>query len=385
MATDTSTDLEALKSPILLGSKWARNRIWMAPMSACYADTDGYVTNAEIEHYGRRARGGASVIVTENAAISTSGRQLPRQTMVSDERYLPGLTKLASAIHDGGALAILQIVHAGRYAGPWDEYEARRRLAPTALEFPLLPGRRVTPQEITPDEIFTVIEDFGRAAALARHAGFDGVEIHGAQGFLITQFLSPRTNHRADEWGGSFDNRARFALEVVASVRRSVPDDFIVGFHLLAQELLPGGITLDEALQLAVRLQAAKVDFLIPVTATFEDLHSHRDLLSRPRFQVAHAAAIAAKVEIPVVANGYLNGPAEAARIVASGRAAAVGLARPLLVDPDWPKKVVDGQTEDIHECPCDPPQCIRSQLGGVTCHHWPQTALSRGYFGYDD
>ena len=385
MSSTVATAGSVLAEPLRVGELTTRNRIWMAPMSVCYADDSGYVTDAEVEHYGRRAQGGAAVVVTENAAISDSGRQLPRQTMVSDDRFVPGLRRIAAAIRIHGAVSILQIVHAGRYAGPWDVYEKQRRLAPSSVSFPLLPGRVVTPQEITRSEIDKAIDDFAAAADRATRAGFDGIEIHGAQGFLISQFLSPRMNHRTDQWGGPYENRARFALRVVDAVRAAVPARTLVGFHLLVRELLPGGFTPDDARRLAVDLESRGVDFIIPATATFEDLHSHRDAVSLPRFQMPDVRDIAAAVQIPVIANGALGEPEDVARIVAGGEADAVALARPMLVDPDWAAKVIDGRSDNLRLCPCRPPQCIQTQLKGASCHSWPAAALERGYLGYED
>ena len=186
-----TTMFAPLFEPLQLGAATARNRIMHAPMSVCYGDEAGFVTRPEVEHYARRARGGAGTVITENFAVSESGRQMPKQTVVSLDAHVAGLTELAGAVKAHGALAMVQLVHAGRYAGPWDVYHEARRLAPSAVPFELTAGRIVTPQEITPEEIAGAIEEFGRAAELCERAGFDGVDVHGAQGFLISEFLSP--------------------------------------------------------------------------------------------------------------------------------------------------------------------------------------------------
>jgi 2,4-dienoyl-CoA reductase (NADPH2) len=371
----------ALFETLPIRGRTARNRVLQAPMSVCYADTDGYVTAKEIEHYRSRAAGGVGVVFTENFAISDEARQLPRQTMASDPRFLPGLTQLAEAITTEGALAIMQIVHAGRYAGPWDRYEERRRLAPSAVTFELTPGRHVTPAEITEAEIARAITEFAAAATLAESAGWDGVEIHGAQGFLISQFLSPRMNQRDDGWGGDFAGRARFALEVTRAIRRSVSADFIVAFHLLSDELAPGGFTTAEAAELAHQLELEGVDLLIPVAATFETLRhpANAGLMARPQFQMAQVESIRKSVGIPVVANGNLGGIEAASSILTNGRADAIGLARPLLTDPDWANKVQAGAVDSVRTCPCNPPMCIATQLTGVVCASWPTTEKEHG------
>lgn len=385
--SSTSDVFDALRQPLALGGRTSRNRVFQAPLSVCYADENGYVTPAQIEHYERRARGGTGTVVTENFAVNEAGRQLPRQTMVSDDRFLPGLTALAEAIHRHGTLAIMQIVHAGRYAGPWDSYDARPRLAPSAVEFPLTPGRLVTPTEISEAEIHESIAAFADAGARAERAGFDGVEIHGAQGFLISQFLSPHTNRRTDGWGGDAEGRFRFALEAVRAVRAAVSPDFVVGYHLLSDELLPGGHGVEEAARLAVALEDESVDFLYPVAGTFEALHrpENQGLMSRFQFQLPQTEVIKRAVSLPVIANGRLGGAEEIAGLVADKRVDAVALGRPLLTDPDWAARAFAGEAQEIRSCPCDPPLCIRTQLTGTQCHHWPASAQARGYFGLAD
>ena len=162
----------ALFEPFTLGAVTARNRIVHAPMSVCYADENSFITQAVIEHYARRAQGGVGIVMTENFAVNTAGRQLPKQALIAEEKHVAGLHHLTTEIKRYGALAIVQIVHVGRYARPWNEYEKYRRLAPSALPFPLLPGRTVTPQEITIEEIEKTIVAFGQAAYLAQQADF---------------------------------------------------------------------------------------------------------------------------------------------------------------------------------------------------------------------
>ncbi|MBB5156965.1 oxidoreductase [Saccharopolyspora phatthalungensis] len=374
-----------LFSSLRIGSREARNRVVFAPMSVCYGDEAGQVSDAEVEHYARRARGGAGIVVTENFAISTAGRQMPRQTLVAGEEHLPGLARLASAITAHGALAIVQIVHAGRYAGPWDVYDQARRLAPSAVPFELTPGRIETPAEITDEEIRRSIAEFGRAAELCQRAGFDGVDIHGAQGFLISGFLSPLTNRRTDRWGGSFDNRARFALEVVREVRRRTRPDFLVGMHLISDELVDGGWSIDDAVRLAPLLEDEGVQFLFAIPATFETLRlpANQGLFARRGYGGSASSALAAAVSIPVIANGGLGDPSDAEEVLEHDNVAAVGLARALFADPDWPRKVAAGQP--VRHCACSPPICARTQLTGAVCAAWPAPAAERGYFGLDD
>ncbi|MFI9754441.1 oxidoreductase [Streptomyces collinus] len=384
--TAVAADFAPLFAPLRLGGRTAPNRIFQAPMSVGYANPDGTVTQKEIEHYGRRAQGGTGVVITENFSISVAGRQMPLQTLVNDEDKLSGLRRLAAEIHRHGSLAIVQIVHAGRYAGPWDEYESRPRLAPSAVPFELTPGRVVTPQEMTPEEIEEAIEEFVRAAQLCERAGFDGVDVHAAQGFLISGFLSPRTNRRTDAWGGDFVGRTRFALEAVRRVIANTGPDFVVGVHLMSDERVEDGWTFDDAVRLAPLLQAEGAAFLFAIPATFETMRlpANLGMYDRPGCALDDTAALQRVVDIPVVANGGLGDPRAALQVLETQQAAAVALARPLFVDPDWPTKVRTGTADTRRTCPCDPPRCLQTQLTGAICASWPESTQSRGFLGYE-
>lgn len=380
-----TTTFAPLFEPLPVGARTAPNRIVHAPMSVCYGDEAGYVTRPQVEHYARRAEGGTGIVITENFAVSDVGRQMPKQTVVAKDDHVPGLAELAGEIKSHGALAMVQLVHAGRYAGPWDVYHHARRLSPSAVPFELTAGRVETPHEITPGEITESIQAFGNAARLCERAGFDGVDIHGAQGFLISGFLTPTMNRRTDEWGGSFENRVRFALEVVREVRRQTSPDFVVGFHLLSDELADEGWTIKDAVRLAPLLVAEGVQFVFGIPATFETLRKPPNvgLYSRRMYSVADNAALHEAVDVPVIANGRLGNPADAVGVLERGEADAIGLARPLFVDPDWPRKVADGRLDALRTCPCDPPNCLRTQLTGAICNHWPAAVQADGYLGY--
>lgn len=380
----------ALQEPLRLGTQTARNRVIFAPVTTSYGHKDGSVSPKQIEHYGRRASGGAGIVVTESFAISAAGRQLPRQVLVRAPNSLAGLTRLADEITRHGALAIVQVKHAGRYAGPWDVYEQERRLAPSAVQFELTPGRTVSPQAITEDEIEETVQHFGEAAALAQRAGFHGIDLHAAQADLLSSFLSPRMNQRSDRWGGDFGGRTALLRYAVREARRRTSGDFMVGLHLLSDELMPGGWSIEEAVRLVPLLAEDGADFVFPTPGTFESLRHPKNagLQYRPGFAMADTRRIkAAADDLPrfsVIANGGLADPELAAGVLADGSADAVGLARAILVDPEWPAKVLEGKEDQIIGCPCDPPTCLRTQLTGAVCDHWPADALVAGFLGYN-
>jgi 2,4-dienoyl-CoA reductase (NADPH2) len=373
-----------LGEPLDLRKRVMRNRIVQAPLSVCYAEPDGQVGHKTISHYERRATGGVGMVITENFAISEEGRQLPRHGLIAGREYLQGLTQLAERITAQGALAVIQVVHAGRYAGPWERYEEARRFAPSAVPFELTANRVVTPAEITREEIHTVTDQFVRAALLAREAGFDGLEIHGAQGFLLASFQSPRMNTREDNYGGDYDGRVRMTVEVVEAVVDAVGDDMLIGYHLMSDEMMPGGWTVEDAAVLAGLLTDRGVDFIAPIPTTFESLRLQRTLTGTDPTKFSEHAfrTIAETTKVPLFANGGLGDPRVAERVLADGLAAAVMLGRPVLTDPDWARKALGGSHEPIVVCSCGPPTCLATQMTGTICHAWSPDDQAQGYVG---
>jgi 2,4-dienoyl-CoA reductase (NADPH2) len=253
------------------------------------------------------------------------------------------------------------------------------------VPFRLAGERVVTPQEITSAEIAHTITAFGNAAHILAEAGFDGVQIHASQGFLPSQFLSPRMNRRADAYGGDYPGRVKFLLEAVAEIRRRTDRGFLLGVQLLGDEVADGGWGLAEAVRLAGDLEASGVDFLLPSVTTFETvrgLTSHGED-RRWGYQLGAAIAIRAAVSIPVIANGGITDPRLADDLIGHGLVDALGLARALLVDPDWPAKVAQGRLSEVHKCDCTPATCLQTQLTGTVCHSWPEAAKTAGFLGY--
>lgn len=376
-----------LLEPLTLGRHTMRNRIVQGPLSVGYAAPDGQVTDTTIGHYARRAQGGVGMVMIENYAVSWPGRQMPQQGMAANEEFLPGLRRLAAAIHEQGAVAVLQLVHAGRYAGPWERYEDERRLAPSAVGFELTPGRTVTPQEITRQEISDSIAAFATATRIAREAGFDGVDIHGAQGFLISSFQSPLMNRREDEYGGNATGRNRFAREVVDAVVAAASGELLVGYHLFSDEMSDGGWAQEDAVDFVAALRGRGLDFLVPIPTTFESMRrlrmaGHGDPTHHVPELIGRLKEVA---DCAVFANGGLGEPADAERAMTQDGADAIVLARPLLADPDWVAKVSGGRPETLLRCACDPPRCAQTQMTGAICSAWPESVQAAGAWLLDD
>ena len=359
-------NLKTLFTPLKIGNITIKNRITLAPMFLCYGNPDGTVSEKMIEFYARRAKAGVSLLVVEGSAIDAKAAPLLRIIRVDDDRFIPGLRRLAGAIKDAGGYTVLQIGHGGRYS--------LTPVAPSPVETYLTPETKIIPKEMTGNEIKDVINKFGEAAKRAKRAGFDGIELHGAAGYLLVQFISPRTNKRKDEYGGSLENRMRFPLEVVASVRKQVGKDYLVGYRFMPDEWLPDGFTLNEGKIFAKRLERAGIDYLSCNTGTHESwaLPEIMKLTSKPGYQVGITHAIKKEVKIPVFANGRITTPELADEIIKGGKADAVALARPLFADPEFVQKTMEGKSDQIVKCMNDG-ICGRNIIQGMdaVCSQW--------------
>lgn len=378
-----------------LGPLRLRNRLVMAPMFWGYANGDGTVSQPLIDLYGEIARGGASMIVVANAIVSPEGSMSAHALRLDEDRFIPGLARLARAIKEAGCVACLQLNHAGRFA------KAELPLAPSpvplknvASEMGFLgedadglgTSTRVNligsyvqhmvrcRRQMSPEEIEATVASFAAAARRAAEAGFQAVELHGATGYLLAQFLSGRTNHRQDGYGGSLEGRMRFPLEVVAAVRAAVGDELPVGYRFLADEFLPGGFGLEEARAFAARLERAGMAYLSVTGATYESMFLPHvvKFLRRPASLLPLAAEIKKAVGLPVIAAGRLGTPKLAEEALEANQADLIGLARGLFCDPEWPRKALEGRDKDIRQCRgCN--QCLHSVIRDkpVICARW--------------
>ena len=345
--------MSILFEPLTLRALTIPNRVWMAPMCQYSAAAEGPDTGApndwHFQHLASRATGGAGLIITEATAISPEGRISPYDLGIWNDRQVEAFRRSTEFITAQGAVPGIQLAHAGRKAStdsPWSGGAALAPgdrgwtpIAPSALAFS---DSYLLPSELTTEEIATVVQQFADAARRALAAGFKIAEIHGAHGYLIHQFLSPYSNTRTDAYGGSLENRMRFALEVVDAVRAVWPEDLPLFFRSSATDWLSGdadderrGWTGEDTVRLAKELQAHGVDLLdVSTGGNVPDAA----IPVAPGYQVRFAAAVREQTSLPTAAVGLITDPHQAQGIVTDGHADAVLLGRQLLRDPYWPR-----------------------------------------------
>ncbi|MEN3185665.1 MAG: FAD-dependent oxidoreductase [Atribacterota bacterium] len=332
-----------------IGNLELSNRVVMPPMATNLGSAFGEVTQELIAYYRRRARGGIGLIIVENAQVDMyQGRSLTAQLAVDKDKFLSGLRDLQEAIHAEGAKVFLQIQHGGRQCTP-STTDGLPPVAPSEVACKFL---QITPRMLTRDEIQELVEKFAQAALRAKMAGFDGVELHAAHGYLINEFLSPYTNKRTDEYGGSFENRMRFLLEILERTRTLVGSDFVVGVRLSVDEFVPGGLKVQETQEIARILVEKGVDYLSASCGIYESVST---IIEPMNFEEGWRAYLAARlkevVSCPVIAVGVIRHPETAEKILAEGKADFVAIGRGLIADPDWVKKVKEGREEEINHC----------------------------------
>lgn len=357
-----------LFSPMTINGMEIRNRSVMPAMGTAYANMDNTAGDRLLHYLAARARGGVGLIVTEVCAAMARGRGFPNELGAWRNDFVPALAKIPAAVHPWGAKVALQLHHAGREttahaAGAIPE-------APSAIPSVIL---NQPCEEMSPARIREVVEGFGSAAFRAKKAGFDAVEIHGAHGYLLTQFLSPFSNRRQDAYGGSDDNRARFVLEVVESVRAAVGSDYPVLIRVSADEMIRGGYTVEFMKWLAPRLVSAGVDAIhasIGVYSTPGNL-SIASMDTEPGFNLANARAIREAAGVPVIAVGRISTPELAEEALARGDADLISFGRQHLTDPDFMNKVRAGDLEDVRWCVACNQGCIERlsfEMKSATC-----------------
>ncbi|MFD5205364.1 FAD-dependent oxidoreductase [Streptomyces anulatus] len=330
-----------LLSPLDLGFTTLPNRVLMGSMHIGLEEAErGFERMAAF--YAERARGGVGLMVTGGIAPSERACSFPGGAKMTTEAEAEQHREITSAVHAAGGRIAMQILHFGRYAHHPD------LVAPSALKAPI---SGFTPNALTDDQVEETIEEFVRAAGLARLAGYDGVEIMGSEGYLINEFIVSATNHRTDRWGGSYENRMRLPVEIVRRVRERVGDDFILIYRLSMLDLVPGGSTLEEVVTLAKEIEAAGAT-IINTGIGWHEARIPTIATSVPRGAFSWVTEkVRGAVSVPLVTSNRINTPEVAEEILASGRADMVSMARPFLADPEFVAKAAAGRADAINTC----------------------------------
>ncbi|MFD6433324.1 FAD-dependent oxidoreductase [Streptomyces venezuelae] len=330
-----------LLNPLDLGFTTLPNRVLMGSMHVGLEEApNGFERMAEF--YATRARGGVGLIVTGGIAPNELGRPWDGGAKLTTDAEAKEHEAITAAVHAEGGKIAMQILHFGRYA-----YHDKL-VAPSALQAPISP---FVPRELTDDEVEQTVEDFVRAAELAKSAGYDGVEVMGSEGYLINEFIAAPTNQRTDRWGGSYENRIRFPVEIVRRTRERVGADFIIIYRLSMLDLVPGGSTLEEVVHLAKEIEAAGAT-IINTGIGWHEARIPTIATSVPRGAYSFVTKkLMGEVSVPLVTVNRINTPEIAEQLLADGAADMVSLARPLLADPDFVNKAKDERPEAINTC----------------------------------
>lgn len=345
-----------LLSPLDLGFTTLPNRVLMGSMHLGLEEApDGFERLAEF--YAARARAGAALIVTGGISPNEQGRSRDGGAKLTTAAEAAQHAPVTAAVHRAGGRIAMQILHSGRYA-----YQPGL-VAPSAIQAPISP---FTPHALTDDEVEQTIEDFVRAAGLARSAGYDGVEIMGSEGYLINEFIAAETNHREDRWGGSYENRIRFPLEIVRRVREQVGPDFILIYRLSMLDLVPGGSSEDEVIALAQQIEAVSAT-IINTGIGWHEARIPTIVTSVPRGAYTWVTKkVTGAVSIPVITSNRINTPELAEELLAGGCADMVSLARPFLADPEFVAKAGQGRSDTINTCIGCNQACLDHTFSGL-------------------
>ena len=376
--TATTEECAMLFSPISINKLTLPNRIIMPAMVSGYAAINGEVTDQLIHYHEERAAGGVGLTIVEATYVELGGNCYNRGLGVDSDEMIRGLAKLVKAIHGHGGRAALQIMHGGRVANPETSRRPRRLVS-------YIPGliKHQDGRELDLEEIEYLLECFKKGAARAIEAGFDALEIHGAHGCLIAQFMSPYTNKRTDHYGGSLENRMRFPLEIVRRMREVAGPDFPISFRYSVDEFVPTGVNISMAQEMAKMMVAVGVDMIHVSTGLAES--NQYTIPPSPILQgwnAERSAAIKKAIDdkVPVSVAGRINDGPTAKKILAEGQSDLVSMGRALIADPKLPKKIKDGV--DISRVPCVACNegCVGCMAVGFTCAVNPRTGKEALY-----
>ena len=353
-------DYPHIFSPLTVKNMTIKNRIVMMPMGTNYGEQNGEMSFLHINYYEQRAKGGTGLIIVENASIdSPQGSNGTTQLRIDHDNYLPRLFKFCENIHRYGTKIAVQINHAGASA-----ISSRINMQPvSASDVPSKEGGEI-PRPLSREEILHIVKKYGEAAKRAQTAGFDAVEIHAGHSYLISQFLSPITNKRTDEFGGSVENRTRFCRMVIDEVRKQVGPFFPIMLRLSADELMEGGNTLDDTLEYLDYLQE-EVDIFDVSCGLNGSIQYQIDANYLPDgWRSYMAKAVKEKFNKPCISMGNIRDPKVAERILADGDADLIGMGRGLIADPAWVNKVATGHECDLRKCISCNVGCAGNRIG---------------------
>lgn len=366
-------------NPLTVKNMTIKNRIVMTPMGTNYGEQNGEMSFLHMDYYEQRAKGGVGLIIVENASVdSPQGSNGTTQLRIDHDNYIPRLFKLCETVHSHGACIAVQINHAGASA-----LLSRINMQPvSASNLPSKKGGEI-PRPLQKEEITAIVKKYGEAAKRAQVAGFDAVEIHAGHSYLISQFLSPTTNNRTDEFGGSKENRARFAKMVMDEVRSQVGPMFPIMIRISADELVEGGNTLEDTLELLEYFaeEADIIDVSAGLTGSIQyqiDANYLKD-----GWRSFMAKAVKEKFNKPVITTGNIRNPKIAEKILEDGDADLIGMGRGLIAEPEWVNKVESGREDELRKCISCNIGCAGHRIGinrPIRCTINPAINIGEGY-----
>ena len=336
-----------LFSPIKIGRLSLNNRMVIPALTTNFAEENGYVGERLINYLNARARGGWGLVTTENIGVHPTGRVMPKMIMGHDDSFIPGLKKLAENVHQNGGILIGQISHAGRQTK--EKISGMPLAAPSAIPCPL---NREVPQALSVNEIKKMEQRYINTACRLSIAGFDGIEIHGAHGYLVAEFLSSYANKRDDEYGGSLENRMRFLLNIIDGIQARLGKDFPLIVRISACEFVEAGLDIKESCLIAQALEKSGIHALSISVGVYESFNKLSMITGEPEGQwIPLAGQIKATVSLPIIGVGRIKRPEVAERALASGLIDLAAFGRASMADPELPNKIKVGKMDEIIHC----------------------------------
>jgi mycofactocin system FadH/OYE family oxidoreductase 2 len=367
-----------LFSPLKLGTVEVKNRISFQPHLTNFA-VGNLPSERQMYYWGERAKGGAGLIITEELSVHPTDMSYEKLIDVYHAEVIPGFKKITDYVHQFDAKIFAQLNHNGQQG---DGSNSRLPVwAPSPIPDVLF---RETPKEMEPEDIEEVARYFAKSAIHVRESGFDGIELQFGHSSLARQFLSPLTNFRTDEYGGSLENRMRAPLKFIAAVRKAVGNDFPVGIRMCADEMIPGGLDLGQVQEICALFEASGlIDFMDLSIATFYNLYLVEGSMHTPLgYTIPLAAGVRERLKLPVFCTGRINDPVMAEKVLASGQADMIGMCRALICDPYLPKKAFEGRLDDIRYCIACNQGCI-GRIGmnkGLGCVQNPAVGREKAW-----